>query len=602
MHQYQTNYIENTKKVMELMQHRGLSGLPTEDVGKKLRDSGALIRGLREENSQILREKLFPLLDNILAAEDEDVRFLEEFADMLQRERMDAGVRYYVCNALVTWARVRDRRNLLIKELYMTGMALYEFQNKTEQKRQGNQLWKLEMLFGEAAGYLRFYDEIEDVETRGYIHRSMGNMALGIYVDGQKAAERKFDVIRRSLRVLTDPVYHQKTPELPWDLYIYKSHQERTSLLSYLRSGTATSRDVREVMESAQFVYNRQIEDAEKRGGKPGTRWLYAYYASSYHCGIHSLQELLHNLEKTYATVSHSDYSAEGMYGNIFLPLIYSNYLERDSALVEKKKPVVLMMYRRQEDYLKRVPKDENMNTLFYYIRSCLDVYLEYPGENNFREYIGQVIEGRHLEIHMHSLMVAGISQILLRDMLQKNPEPLLGVRGTKSLQELTEREEALIRFLYDGSMLHDIGKLKQLELYEVPNRGRMAEEEEMHCLHSAYGGRILGRCLSTQDFAPVAMGHHRWYDSQGGYPQEYRREEVQDAALVDIVSVADFIDERCNPAGDYQTDIVSCDEALEELTALGGTRFSPHVVEAALRQRDRIRSVAQSGAGYIWL
>lgn len=590
MRQYQEDYIANTKKVTELMQHTGLWEFTPEETGRRLREGSGEIRRLREENSLILRESLFPLLDNILAAGEEELRELEEFADSLQRERMDAGIRYYVCNGLVTYARVNGRRELLIKELYLTGMALYEFLSKTDQSRTGNSLWKLSMLFGEAAGYLRYYDEIEDAQTRGYIHRAMGNIALGIFVDGERSAEKKFDAIRRSLKVLTDPAYQQKTPELPWELYIYKSHQERTTMLSYLRSGTATSRDVREVMESAQYVYERQVEEARRRSGKPGVRWLYAYHAANYHCGIHTLPELLHDLEKVYATVSHGDYSREGMYGNIFLPLIYSDYVMRDETMREKKKPVVLLMYRRQREYLKRVPKDENMNTLFYYIRSCLDIYLEYPGENSFREYITQVIGGWHPETHVHSRTVAGIARILLKDILREDPALLLGVRGTESLKELEEREEELLQFIYDAGLLHDIGKLKQLELYDIPNRGRLAEEEEMHCLHAGYGANILQRCVSTQDFAPIALGHHRWFDGLGGYPQEYRREEVRDAVLTDIVSVADFIDESCNPAADYQTEVLSFEEMLKRLTALSGSRFSPRVADAALRQQNMIR------------
>lgn len=590
MRQYQKDYIANTEKVMELMRHPDASGVLSEGAVRELYERNAQIRRLREENSEILRERLFPMLDNILDVNEEELRSLEEFADNLWREQMDAGIRYYVCRALVTCARIRTMRNFLIKELYMTGMALHEFQREMEGKGGRPCDWKLRMLFGEAAGYIRYYDEIEDAETRGYIHRAMGNIALGIHVDDRTAAEKKFDAIRRSLQVLTDPVYQQKTPELPWELYIYKSHQERTTMLSYLRSYTATSRDIREVMESAQYVYDRQMEKARKKGIRPEARWLYAYYAASYHCGIHSLPELLKNLEQTYAAVPHDDYGGDGMYGNVFLPLVYSSYVGRDNNLLEKKKPVVLLMYRRQLEYLKRMPKKEDLNTQFYYIRICLENYLEYPGEVSFREYISQVIEGRYPETHIHSQVAARISGVLLQELLRENPTFLLGVRGTKSLGELMERQQELEDFLHEGSILHDIGKLKQLELYETPNRKRLEEEEEMHRRHSAYGGEILKRCPSTCEYAPFAMGHHRWYDGQGGYPQEYRREEVCDAALVDIVAVADYMDERCDPMGDCQTEIVSWEKMLEELKNYSGTRFAPAVVEAAVRRQEELR------------
>ena len=174
MRRYQEIYLENAKKVVKLLQHAELQGLPEEEVNRRLRERSRMIREMRKENTAILREKLFPLLDDILTAEEEEVQALEEFADQLMRERMDPGIRYYVCNALVTCARVRDLRRLLIKELYMTGMALFEFQSMLEKDETGWLQWKQSLLFGEAAGYIRFYDEIQDVETRGYIHRAMG--------------------------------------------------------------------------------------------------------------------------------------------------------------------------------------------------------------------------------------------------------------------------------------------------------------------------------------------------------------------------------------------------------------------------------------------
>lgn len=598
MRQYQTDYLANTGKVMELMRHTDISGLQTEEIAEKLRAKNTVIRKLRMENSQILRENLFPLLDNILAADEEELRSLEEFADILYQKQLDAGIRYYVCHALVTCARVRNMRNFLIKELYMTGMALHEFQSAVDEKKARPCDWKLRMLFGEAAGYIRYYDEIEDAETRGYIHRAMGNIALGIFVEDQKTAEKKFDVIRRSLQVLTDPVYQQKTPELPWKLYIYKTHQERTTLLSYLRSGTATSRDVREVLESAQYVYDRQLEEAQKKGIRPAARWLYAYYAASYHCGIHTLPELLLDLEKTYAAVPSDDLSGDWMYGNLFLPLIYSSYVERDSALLDKKRPVVLLMYRRQLEYLKKMPKAEDLSTQFYYIRLCLENYLEYPGGPSFREYISQVLEGRYPEIHVHSRMVAGLARIMLRDLLQEEPAFLLGVRGIHRLPELTERQQELESLLYEGSILHDIGKLKQLELCEAPNRERLTEEEEMYCRHAVFGYEILKRCPSTSDYAVFALGHHRWYNGRDGYPEEYHREETRDAALVDILSVADFIDERCDPVGDYQTEVISWGEAMTELKAYRGTRFAPAAVDAAVRRQEEIHAYIMENSG----
>ncbi len=593
MRQYQETYIKNTKEVIALMQNTGLVGLHPEELRRKLIERDRRVRRIREENTELLRQNLIPLLDNILDVSEEDIGSLVEFTDALMRENLDIGVRYQVCGALVTWARARNKRNLLIKELYMAGMAAHSFQNIAGEEIDRRFLWKVRMFFGEAAGYIRYYDEIDDVETRGYIHRSMGNIALG-YLDNAESGEKKLDVLRRSLQVLTDPVYHEKTPELPWDTFIYKTHMERTVLLGYLRKSSVPVRNVREVMESAQYVYDRQMENAKKKGTKPAYRWMYAYYASLYHCGIYSLEKLLQKLEELYASVTPGDYSAQEMYGNIYLPGIYSAYAVKEKGMPERKKPVILMMYRRQAEYLKRAPMKENMDTLFFYMRGCLETYIEYPGENSFREYVEEIIEGREPETSMHSHFAAKIAELLLEDILRESPEALLGVLGIGSVEELLQREEELKSLLYGGAILHDIGKMRMLSLYEVPNRSWIADEEVLDRQHTVYGERILRRCLSTRDFAPMALGHHRWYDGKGGYPEEYRREEVRDAALVDIFSVADYIDKSCDPVGNYQGEIRDPKEVLRELETFSGTRFSPYAVKAAVRQGSALAGLLQ--------
>lgn len=596
MQQYQEEYIVNTKRIIELMKHKDITGLPIEEMSRKLRERSGELRELRKENTYILRQNLIPVLDNILSAPQEDIDSLTEFTDALFRGQMDAGVRYYVCKALVSYARVKKDRNLLIKELYMTGMALHGLRTIAGSRKSGQYSWKMQMVFGEAAGYIRVYDEIEDVQTRGYIHRSMGNLALGVVGQDGRTAEKKMGILRRSLQVLTDPAYREKTPELPWDTYIYKQHQERTTLMECLRSGEVTAEIVGEVMESAQYIYDRQMESAGEKGTPLEARWLHTYYAASYYCGVYTLPEFLRRLEELYASVSFSDYSANGMYGNIYLPALYSVYLSKERELLERKKPVVLRMYRRMAEYLKGASAGEDMEKLFFYIRGSLDTYIEYPGENCFRDFAAGAIADRQPETHVHSHMVAKLALLILEEVKTASPEQLMGVRGIKNVSELSARFGEVRDFLQSSCIFHDIGKLKMLDIYVTPNRSWFAEEEEMHHLHPVLGYEILNRCDSTRDFASTALGHHRWYNGEGGFPEEYHREQDPDAVLTDIVSVADFMDKKCNPGEHYREDLISPEEIFKRLRPFSGTRFSPVIVEAALRRGEDIKKVLTKG------
>ncbi|MCM1215326.1 MAG: HD domain-containing protein [Lachnospiraceae bacterium] len=583
MRQYQEKYCENTRKVGRLLGSRATMENRSEDIyWQKLADHVEIVR-LREENMGILREQLIPLMDNILNAPPEDIEALEEFADVLMKEQLDNGMQYQVCSALAAFARRKKDRDLLIKELYMAAMAAYSFQRMEGKDTADRFRWKMSLLFGEAAGYFRHYDEIENAETRGYIHRAMGNLALGYTGNEPGIVRKKMDVIRHSLQVLNDSVYHEKTPNLPWDLYIYKSHQERTTLLSFLRSGEATIQDIKEVMESAQVVYDRQVRNAREKGVPLQPQWEYAYYAASYHGGIHTLEEFLQNMEKVYAAISATDHSQQGMYGNVFIPALYSVYVKKDEGMAEKKKPVVLMMYRRMVQYVKQVPHSMFNDALFYYIRGSLEAYIEYPGEYSFRDFIEEMVACRQPETYVHSQMVARISQAILHRVLEQDPKLLLGVRGYDSEEALLAHREELDSFLYECGMLHDIGKMKLLDLYDIQNRSWTEEEEKMHRLHTVLGYEILQRWPSTRDYAIAALGHHTSYGGQGGYPEEYHREDTADAALIDILCVADYIDRNSDIIGNYQGTVCSPAEALEKMKGESGIRLAPCFVDAAL-------------------
>lgn len=596
MRQYQEQYCENTGKVHKLLGRHTVPEDRPEDFYRRKLEECMEIRRLREENMDILRTRLIPLLDDILNADPEDVEALAEFADALMKNQLDNGLQYQVCNALVTYARRKKDRELLIKELYMTAMAAYNFQRMEGRGVADSFRWKMHMLFGEAAGYIRYYDEIENTETRGYIHRAMGNLALGYVGNEPETIRKKMNVIRRSLQVLNDPVYQKKTPDLPWDLFIYKSHQERTTLLSFLRSGEATAQDAREVMESAQFVHDRQVKNAKEKGLPIQPQWEYAYYAASYHGGIHTLEEFLQNMEKVYAAASAADYSQQGMYGNVFIPALYSVYVKADERMVDKKKSVVLMMYRRLVQYVKQVPHSMLNDALFFYIRSSLDTYIEYPGEYSFRDFIEEMVACRQPETYVHSLMVAEISQAILHWVLERKPELLLGARGFDSAEAILEHREELDTFLYECGILHDIGKMKLLNLYDIQNRSWIAQEEEMHRLHTVLGYEILQRWPSTSDYAIAALGHHGSYSGQDGYPEEYHREESPEAPLVDILCVADYIDRNNDIIGNYQGKVFPLEEVFENMKKDSGSLLAPCFVEAALEIRQEIRGILEDG------
>ena len=120
MEQWQEKYIENTRRIVELSD-LCTSVRESHDVWLQSRmKAKAECASLREENVSLLGRFLFPALDGLHSASEEDVASLEEFADVLMdwSRNLDCGVYCAIHGALLSVYRVRKDRNKVIKELY----------------------------------------------------------------------------------------------------------------------------------------------------------------------------------------------------------------------------------------------------------------------------------------------------------------------------------------------------------------------------------------------------------------------------------------------------------------------------------------------------
>ena len=132
---------------------------------------------------------------------------------------------------------------------------------------------------------------------------------------------------------------------------------------------------------------------------------------------------------------------------------------------------------------------------------------------------------------------------------------------------------------LYAASLLHDVGKVGVPDAVLTKPDVLTEEEWEIIKKHSAEGARIAGYIKGLGAVVPVIKHHHEWYDGTG-YPDGLKGEEIPLGAR--IISVADAYD-TMTTARPYR-EVVSQQEALEELRRFSGTQFDPELVEAFCR------------------
>jgi len=141
-------------------------------------------------------------------------------------------------------------------------------------------------------------------------------------------------------------------------------------------------------------------------------------------------------------------------------------------------------------------------------------------------------------------------------------------------------REE--LATLHAASLLHDIGKVGVSD--SILTKPSKPTEDEWAVIrkHSAEGARIVGYVKGLALVVPIIHHHHEWYDGTG-YPDGLKGEDIPLGAR--IMSITDAYDTMTTPR--TYRNVVSQQEALEELRRCSGTQFDPELVEVFCRALD---------------
>lgn len=589
MRPYQEEYIANLKEIAMLSAERR-----REDRQISFEEYAALVRERRRQaeekakrNMTLLREGLFPVLDHIFDADREELEQLQEFADGLLGggEELDAGLYCQIHKALLNLARRNQCREDMIRELYRLGMGYYSLCNRLiglELPESWRYTSQMRLCFTEAAAYLKYFEEIEDRDTRGYILRSRANMSLGIF----HSPGEKIQMVRRTLQILQDKHYQETEPGLPWERYIFLTHQQMAASISYEKENTMTPQDTADVMESVYIVYQKKLQAAAEQKTKPPVRSRYSYCAIEYYCGMYGLEELLVRMERLMDEADPRDFSVDGMYGVISLPAFYCQFLSFYPELISERKDYLENLYRKVFDYLEAFPKNMENESLFLYLRQLCVTFVETEGGMPYKELLFRLQMQFAPGIYVHSRAVAGGAAAFCGILLEEEPAFFDDIDFVREIREPEEKRRRILNYALEGGMLHDVGKLNFMNLYAQAARQWFEEEYELAHLHTQAGAAWLKERKSTAPYAAAALGHHCWYDGSRGYPETYRRLECQYRQMVDIVGLTDWLDNVTDTAGLYTGIRKTFEEAAEEAAELEGRRFSP-LLTARLRDRE---------------
>lgn len=587
MQAYQEEYIANVKDIAMLTTGQKVNGCSFEEYCAVLNHNREQLEQKVKRNMLLLRENLFPVLDLMFEASQEEKRELEEFAAKLLSggEELDLGLFCEIHKALLGFARQRKNREDMIKELYWLGIGFNNLSAKTvglDDRYAEKYYTQMRLCFTEAAAYIKYYDEIEDSETRGYVLRSRANMSLGKF----KSPSEKIHMVKRGLMVLRDEEYQKKNPELPWDKFIYLSHRQMASSLSHKREKDMTAQDVADIMESVYIVYHKQQQEAKEKNEKQPARSQFSCYSVEYYCGLHTLDELLTKMEELMDDTNPSDFSENGMYSIISLPAFYCQYLQESPELIPQRKEYIESLYQRILQYVDAFPEETLSESLFFYLRQLSYTFVETEKSISYKEFLQNLQINFAPRIYVHSWLVGRAAAVLCEIITEEEPDFFDDIGFIKEITDAEEKKEAVKRYAMECGIFHDIGKMNFMNLYSNTARQWFEDEYEMAHLHTLIGMACLAKRTSTLPFADVAHGHHSWYDGSGGYPDSYKRLECEYRQMVDVIGLVDWLVNVTDTAQLYTGQEKTFEQAVEDAVAMEGRRFSP-LLTTRLREKE---------------
>ena len=583
MRPYQEEYITNVKEYISLNPRPGPEDQTAEAYTRRFLAQHQRRRQLAERNIELLREKLLPTLDHLSGADAEERQALQEFSVKLYAspKQVDVGLLCQIQEALVALARQEGDRSALIEHLYWLGMGRVALASKLVNMDEVAARYYacVRECFQEAASYLTEFDEIEDDNTRSYIIRSLANRALGQFPTVGERTRR----LKEALGVMEDPYYRSLAPNLPWDQYVKQTHRLMVTSFSHSGERAMSARDVADIMRSVYTVY---------RGTKLSPRQSFHCAAIEFYCGVYGVDYFLQQLERQIDAADSRDFSSEGMYALISLPAFYCLYLSRyPERIDERGRFYIVGLYRRIQSYLDAFPPEQEDENLFFYLRQLICTFIEMEQGIPYRDFLHHLILHFSPEVYIHSRTVAEAAKVLCGALLDREAGFFDDIPFIREVSDPAEKRKAVLDYADGCGVFHDVGVVNCLEIHTRVARRWFPLEDEMARLHSVAGHNLLQSRASTSRYAPIALGHHAWYngDSVLGYPADYQREQYPERRMVDVIVLANWLADRIEEDRQILSSNGLFDKMMKRAVSLSGRQFAAGVT--AVLEEEQTRS-----------
>ena len=226
-----------------------------------------------------------------------------------------------------------------------------------------------------------------------------------------------------------------------------------------------------------------------------------------------------------------------------------------------------------------------NHSKNIYTLNSALEVlaflpesYMLFDTADEKIDFLYRLVTVRHCTTFLHSQMVCKFAEAILSAVISDAPELLVGYHGLRDVDDVQSRRDALLSFIHNAALLHDMGKNAMLTIIETQHRPLDDDEFAIIRQHPSKGAEYLSIDPDLARYRDITNGHHKFYNGKGGYPANFDNTASPERIMIDVITLCDCLDAATDCYGRNYHTAKTVDQVLEEFRRDSGVRYNPDI------------------------
>ena len=291
-----------------------------------------------------------------------------------------------------------------------------------------------------------------------------------------------------------------------------------------------------------------------------------------------SLQKYESIRQEIHSDTTYKDLELQRLLQN-YINLLYIND-EAHISQKQKRKNVLSFSEDIITAYTHR--KDQQIGTA--YIRNLIQIitydrFIKYLNEKERIRFLDEITVRTQVSTYAHTQHVAQIAKILTESIIDNKPELLLGAFDYRNVNSIKRHKREILDYIYHAALYHDLGKNAIGIVVNNDYRPLTDHEFKIIKMHPELGLQFIDLAPSLSKYRDTTLGHHKWYNGKGGYPESFDNMKSKFRIMIDIVTFSDCMQAATERLGRNYKKEKTFEVLMSEFRKQAGIQINPDLV-----------------------